>query len=47
MFGVGKESGASTLAADTIALTYISNIPMLIVVDDDRAGILAKMIFAI
>ena len=41
----GKESGASTLAADAVALAYISNTPMLIATDEDRAGILAKMIF--
>ena len=45
MFVVGKESGASTLATDAVALAYISNTPMLIVADEDRAGILAKMIF--
>ena len=45
MFVVGKESGASTLATDVVALAYISNTPMLIAADDDRAGILAKMIF--
>ena len=42
---MGKESGASTLAADAVALAYISNTPMLIATDEDRAGILAKMIF--
>ena len=45
MFVVGKESAASTLAADAVALAYISNTPMLIVAKDDRAGVLAKMIF--
>jgi len=42
---VGKESGASTLAADAVALAYISNTPILIVANDERAEILAKMIF--
>ena len=45
MFVVGKESAGSTLAADAVALAYISNTPMLIVASDDRAGVLSKMIF--
>lgn len=45
VFVVGKESAASTLAADAVALAYISNTPMLIAANDDRAAVLAKMNF--
>ena len=42
---VGVDSGASTLAADAVALAYISNTPIMVAASQSRAAILANMIF--
>ena len=45
MFVVGDESAPSTLAADAVALAYISNKPMLIATTGDRGKLLSIMVF--
>jgi len=45
VFVVGNESAPSTLAADAVALAYISNKPMLIATTGDRGNLLSIMAF--
>ena len=45
MFVVGNESARSTLVADSVAIAYISNKPMLIATTGDRGKLLSIMVF--